>query len=86
MTTKTNFETMRQTLLLLFLALILMPDTINALPFKEISTDNGLSNRRVQESILDDNGIYGLPPGLGLTDTMESFLCIILYQYLLRMR
>ena len=47
---------MRQTLLLLFLALILMPDTINALPFKEISTDNGLSNRRVQESILDDNG------------------------------
>lgn len=35
---------MRQTLLLLlFLALILMPDTINALPFKEISTDNGLS-------------------------------------------
>ena len=56
MTTKTNFETMRQTLLLLFLALILMPDTINALPFKEISTDNGLSNRRVQESILDDNG------------------------------
>ena len=85
MTTKTNFETMRQTLLLLFLALILMPDTINALPFKEISTDNGLSNRRVQESILDDNG-YGLLPGLGLTDTMESFLCIILYQYLLKMR
>ena len=47
---------MKQTLLLLLLALVLVPDTINALPFKEISTDNGLSNRRVQKAIVDDNG------------------------------
>ena len=47
---------MRQTLLLLLLALVLVPDTVNALPFKEISTDNGLSNRRVQKAIVDDNG------------------------------
>lgn len=46
---------MKQIIFLLFLWLFL-PTTLHALPFKEISTDNGLSNRRVFMSAKDNDG------------------------------
>ena len=46
----------RQRFLLLPFILLLIPIALKAVPFKEISTADGLSNRRVQESILDGDG------------------------------
>ena len=47
---------MRLTVLLLFLLQIMLPCELYALAFKSISTDNGLSNRRVQAAAKDKEG------------------------------
>lgn len=47
---------MRLTLLILFLLQIMLPSESYALAFKSISTDNGLSNRRVQTAVKDKEG------------------------------
>lgn len=47
---------MKQTLLLLLVFFAFIPNETNALPFKEISTDNGLSNRRVLKAAVDSDG------------------------------